>query len=879
MQERERKRKVNAKSYTGRKLCSLSVVIILFLTSFTAFVIIMPFTVKAETAPPVTINLLPNAEGSTQQWIVSLGGDSNHYTKVDDPVGSPDDDTTYVYTSALNAIEEFNHQENAVLVGVAITNVRVYARMKYTGAVSSAKVNIGLNVSGTRRSAAADSTLTSAYVAYPNDWANNPADSQAWEKSDIDSLQTSLKLITLSGISGCTVRCTQIYIAVTYVPNTAPTIGEPSYGGWDLGTPKGPIDNCYAQRRWYFINVTYTDVDGATNFDYVELQFWGGSPGETKQAAFRWTEATGTVSVQTGSTKWDVDGVGAGPTWKNGNNVNAVWKFKPQWDAIEVSDYDVQLYCIDDATSSVTDSTDVNQFDVVTTLLTKSIECADPNDPDRVNVGETVEVIFDIRYADEPGSSTAVETLYPPDDEFGTVSILNSAKEKMGDADPIQDGLEDGRGRAVIPMPGSVGIDTYHLYVDMKDTDYTDKEFTMTETIITDQIDMLSKETNNHNSRINIGGTVTYTVTAKLEYDNHALGSGDTLTTSECGVITESHGKLYVDVCLSSLGRREYSMSSVGSEATYGITTIYDPVENPPPTIWDKINVGWSAKTSPNASENVIITISPLYMYNSEPCASYQYNVRRSFNSQDKGLYQTGLTGNTFSYTPPLAGIYNFTIQSFTDKTYGIANQSSTLTITAKQKITLVNNNKNNGVNYVTWGANASVKASMLKNNFNLIAGDTISRFSNSSSDSWSTNIYNVESGAGDFTINRWDSILITLTSAASKSYSFTPDGISQTQKIIDMKFNSTNKGYLYITWSNDFTITAQNFVAKLNGGNPVSDNVDINVYNSTTNTWKNYNPSVPAVFQENFNINTYDVICIRAPNHEYTYNTNTYSQ
>jgi hypothetical protein len=126
MQDKERKRKVNAKSYTERKLCSILVVVSLFLTGLTAVVIFVPFTAKAE-GGPAGLNLHPDSEGTTKQWTVYPAGDTTHYTRVDED--ATDDDTTYVYTSTLSNVDEFNHETSTTLQGVDILNVRVYARI------------------------------------------------------------------------------------------------------------------------------------------------------------------------------------------------------------------------------------------------------------------------------------------------------------------------------------------------------------------------------------------------------------------------------------------------------------------------------------------------------------------------------------------------------------------------------------------------------------------------------------------------------------------------------------------------------------------------------------------------------------------------------
>jgi len=164
-----------------------------------------------------TVNLLPDAEGSDQEWTIFP---SNfpvvHWDKVNDSVGEHDDDSSYVYTAVNEEIDEFNHETNGSLAGATISNVCVTVRMKkiIAGMPGDAAIGIGLKT-GNIRYVAASTPLTTSYANYNWDWETNPDDDEAWEKSDIDNLQSSLQAV---GLNGASVRCTQVYITVTYTP-------------------------------------------------------------------------------------------------------------------------------------------------------------------------------------------------------------------------------------------------------------------------------------------------------------------------------------------------------------------------------------------------------------------------------------------------------------------------------------------------------------------------------------------------------------------------------------------------------------------------------------------------------------------------------------
>jgi len=57
--------------------------------------------------------------------------------------------------------------------------------------------------------------LTSSFTEYSEQWNNNPADSQAWEKADINNLQIGVALKAISGYYG---YCTQVYVEIDYSP-------------------------------------------------------------------------------------------------------------------------------------------------------------------------------------------------------------------------------------------------------------------------------------------------------------------------------------------------------------------------------------------------------------------------------------------------------------------------------------------------------------------------------------------------------------------------------------------------------------------------------------------------------------------------------------
>jgi len=189
--------------------------------------------------------------------------------------------------------------------------------------------------------------------------------------------------------------------------------------------------------------------------------------------------------------------------------------FKAEWDATEESDLDLKVTTVNGVTSD-TDTYDLN-FDVVTNLVTGSIECTDGDDPDHVNVGSSVQVDFTTFYANDPSSSTAT-TLYPPDAEYTSISIYDSSDNNEGTDSTIVNGA----GSVTFSVPTTAASDTYNLYINMADADYTDAEESTTEEIIADGL----KVTGITSPSFLDNGDFSYKAQIQYAYNNTAISSG-----------------------------------------------------------------------------------------------------------------------------------------------------------------------------------------------------------------------------------------------------------------------------------------------------------------------------------------------------------------
>ena len=124
-------------------------------------------------------NRVPTSDVAGGGWVALGGGDS--YVEVDDPVGTPDDDTTYIYSTSTTAVEYFEYLD-FVITSSAIASITVYGRAKYIG---SGDYRFRVQVNGVIYTGSIH-TLTASYANYSTQWLTNPNTGLAWVETDVE---------------------------------------------------------------------------------------------------------------------------------------------------------------------------------------------------------------------------------------------------------------------------------------------------------------------------------------------------------------------------------------------------------------------------------------------------------------------------------------------------------------------------------------------------------------------------------------------------------------------------------------------------------------------------------------------------------------------
>lgn len=178
-----------------------------------------------------TETLRPDGAGDECNIVKETGADCPyHWQNVDEVVG--DGDTTTVYGYNRYAWERDLYESADHSVGSNIINfIEVYAVCKGYGDPSYQQPCLKIAIkSGTGsgdpdtvdESDAMELGLDEIYIPYSQQWAVNPATTNAWTWDEIDRLQIGVNLTSFSSNGNVASRCTQVYVEIDYTEANPP---------------------------------------------------------------------------------------------------------------------------------------------------------------------------------------------------------------------------------------------------------------------------------------------------------------------------------------------------------------------------------------------------------------------------------------------------------------------------------------------------------------------------------------------------------------------------------------------------------------------------------------------------------------------------------
>lgn len=162
---------------------------------------------------------VPTGDSSVDNgWSSSSG--TTKAADVDDPVGSPDDDTTYAFKNGANANQLHTFSAATIPGGSTAITVNVIYRGRRTS--TSLNINARIRVNGTTYEEGAGTVPGSTYANRTVAWATNPATLAAWTVNDVNGSGTNplqeFGYANTQTTGTEEARVTQCYLSITYTP-------------------------------------------------------------------------------------------------------------------------------------------------------------------------------------------------------------------------------------------------------------------------------------------------------------------------------------------------------------------------------------------------------------------------------------------------------------------------------------------------------------------------------------------------------------------------------------------------------------------------------------------------------------------------------------
>ncbi len=416
----------------------------------------------------------------------------------------------------------------------------------------------------------------------------------------------------------------------------------------------------YPAKRNYTVEALANDTDASggdllTEIDFVMIAFYDGST---------WVNASHDV----GGNTWSLvsgDSVAVifpGSRSTNGNQLTVTFSIYLLYDIDD--ELDMELYQYVNDTSGLEDPWEEKQTDYVNIESDLEVNTASMSDT-RANIGSAQTVTGRIYYQ---GTSTI-----PP---AGT-----SVYEDIGSQTDTTDGSGDYS--ISITLSGSVQNTSYVIYAENNTISAVNK----TVWTISDRIIVYWEQVND--SRASVNAYVSFDVKAVLDYDDHVVGSGDTLSCA-FGGLTWDAGNSWWAINNTEASVGAYSIGTwSASEATYGISTIAENITETV-VVYDQIQLQSLSvnDSSPSVGEVVLILAKAQSAYDGHVLNETGDGL--TLKDSAGGLYVLSFNGTHWTGTATEASNVTRTINTY----HNVTETNYTITSLDMNNLTLE----------ITWG-------------------------------------------------------------------------------------------------------------------------------------------------------------------------------
>lgn len=404
---------------------------------------------------------------------------------------------------------------------------------------------------------------------------------------------------------------------------------------------------CLAKKKAYTFRIKVTDADGGTNINYVQIYLDTGGI----NIQYRWTESTDTFSEESDPSGYCAISSDSADSSLSGNQWTLDFELTMDWDYPDESLHDVRSYVIDDYSAS-DDDTYSNVYYIENDLILSSSNFI--ND-DRGDVSQSLTASATLWYYGT--------TMYPPDAQIIQVQVHDPSHNNEGSGTTTNGYFSIG-----FTAKSSVTSTTYHIYVNGAG-DYPDGDITgQTDAFISDRIEVYYLEL--HDSRVDGNTIIQVRAKARLDYDNHELGTGDSLTFN-CGVGSWDAGNGWFEDEKSGAAPSSFTFSvSSASESTYGVTSLYTGGVSDPTGIWDRIEIYSEAldDSRVNINADIEFRVKARLDWDNHALGSGD-SITANFGALSWDAGNSWFDGTR---TQGTVGDYTFTVSSGNEVTYGI---------------------------------------------------------------------------------------------------------------------------------------------------------------------------------------------------------------
>jgi hypothetical protein len=162
-----------------------------------------------------TISFLPTSEGSNTGLTKGGAVSTYFYEYVDDPIGSNNGTTDYLYNNTTTYATSTSNFTNSNMGGT-ITQIEVFGY--FAGNAAGGDMYIKMAIDAPAQTVVVGSEQThnnDTFTLFSQVWTTNPWTAAAWTWANLDDLEFGCSTKKGTVVS---VRCTQYYLTVTYLP-------------------------------------------------------------------------------------------------------------------------------------------------------------------------------------------------------------------------------------------------------------------------------------------------------------------------------------------------------------------------------------------------------------------------------------------------------------------------------------------------------------------------------------------------------------------------------------------------------------------------------------------------------------------------------------